>query len=465
MPFNRSSIQLNTLWSDLNLDQSALHRITLIGEEPTMASSFAIGTCAQTSIAAAALAATELGKLRNLPAQDVAVSMFDALLECTGHYTLNGKTTPKFAELSGLYPCADGWIRLHANFAHHRDRALEVFSLPSTATREQLEEQTALYSAIEVEEKILANNGACAMVRTFEQWDQLEQAKAVKALPLVQVTKMGEAPPKALPALSTSQAPLTDIKVLDLTRILAGPVSGRTLAAYGADVMLVNSPNLPNIDNIVETSRGKLSTHIDMLTPQGLQSLHHLLTDSHVFLQAYRPGALTAKGLSPHVLAEQYPGIVCANLSAYGQAGPWENRRGFDSLLQSASGINMAEAQSRATQTPTAQPVQILDYASGFLLAYGIQAALIKQATEGGSWRVDVSLARTGLWLRSMGQNNEWLQAGTIDAEAHLKSYACDYGDLRALPHAAKFSHSPVQWLRASCPPGTHSPSWNSLHA
>jgi len=457
-------MHLNRLWTDLHLDQSALKRATLHGEDPIMDSSFAIGTCAQTSIAAAALAATELGKLRNLPQQVVTVNMFDALLECTGHYTLNGKTTPKFAELSGLYPCTDGWIRIHANFEHHRDRALEVFKLPSNATREQLEKQTAQHSATEIEDKILANHGVCAMVRSFEQWDKLEQAKAVAALPLVQLSKIGEASPKTLAPLSTPQAPLTDIKVLDLTRILAGPVSGRTLAAYGADVMLVNSPNLPNIDNIAETSRGKLSAHIDLLTHNGQQTLQHLLTDTHVFLQAYRPGALAAKDLSPDALAKKYPGIVCANLSAYGHTGPWCNRRGYDSLLQSASGFNIAEAASRATQKPTAFPVQILDYASGFLLAYGIQAALLKQATEGGSWQVDVSLARTGLWLRSMGQHNGWLNTASIDPEQHLQSYTSDYGDLRALPHAPKFSHSTVQWQRASCPPGTHTPSWDALH-
>jgi len=466
MDVNFASMHLNTLWSDLHLNPGALKRATLLGEDPIMGSSFAIGTCAQTSIAAAALAATELGKLRNLPEQNVTVNMFDALLECTGHYTLNGTTTPKFAELSGLYPCADGWIRIHANFEHHRDRALEVFKLQPNATREQLEKQTVQHNATEVENKILANNGACARVRSFEQWDKLEQARAVEALPLVQLTKIGEAEPKTLSPLSISQAPLTDIKVLDLTRILAGPVAGRTLAAYGADVMLVNSPNLPNIDNIAETSRGKLSTHIDLLTHSGQLALQHLLTDTHVFLQAYRPGALADKDLSADTLAEKYPGIVYANLSAYGHTGPWCNRRGYDSLLQSASGFNIAEAESRATQTPTAFPVQILDYASGFLLAYGIQAALLRQATEGGSWQVDVSLARTGLWLRSMGQTKDWQSAASIkNPEQYMQSYTSNYGDLRALPHAARLSHSTVQWQRASCPPGTHTPSWDALHA
>jgi crotonobetainyl-CoA:carnitine CoA-transferase CaiB-like acyl-CoA transferase len=199
--------------------------------------------------------------------------------------------------------------------------------------------------------------------------------------------------------------------VLELTRILAGPVAGRTLAAYGADVLLVNSPALPNIDAIADTSRGKRSAHVDLRTDAGRDTLRVLVRDAHVFMQAYRPGALDALGFGAETLAAIAPGIVCVSLSAYGHVGPWAGRRGFDSLVQTATGFNVAEAQAAGAASPKAMPVQILDYAAGFLMAFGTAVALRRQATEGGSWHVRVSLAGTGRWLRSLGRVPDGLAA------------------------------------------------------
>ena len=279
-------------------------------------------------------------------------------------------------------------------------------------------------------------------------------------LPLVEITKIGETAPKKISALSGTQQPLHGVRVLDLTRILAGPVCGRTLAAYGADVMLINSPTLPNIDSIIETSRGKLSAHLNLQQAADQIKLDQLLSETDIFVQGYRPGALDTFGLSSDSLAKKYPGIVCVSLSAYGRSGPWQHRRGYDSLLQSASGFNLAEAQAKNTDAPSALPMQVLDYASGFLMAFGAQVALMKQLTEGGSWHVQVSLARTGCWLRSMGQNTEWLNCEAPDESSYLQNYNSDYGDLRALPHPPQFSGSTVGWERDSSPPGTHQPVW-----
>ena len=460
---DNSSIQLARLWAQHKLDEEALARVNLTGCDPVFPSSFAVGTAAQVSIAAAATAAAELGALRGLPTQTITVDMREAAIECTGDFTLDGQSTPKFAELSGLYQCTDGWIRVHANFDHHRDAALHVAGLPtgSTASRKDLESKASKWRKQDFEDAILNHGGACAVVRTIDEWDKLPQAEAVASLPLVEITKIGDAQAKKISALKQNQQPLHDIRVLELTRILAGPVCGRTLAAYGADVMLVNSPELPNIDSIIETSRGKRSTHLNLQNTADKKQLHALLDDTHVFIQGYRPGSLAALGLTPEALAEQYPGIIYTSLSAYGRKGPWRNRRGYDSLLQSASGINLAEAQAKGTSKPTALPMQVLDYASGFLMTFGTQVALLNQQREGGSWHVQVSLARTGLWLRSLGQNADWLLADTPDAASHLKPYDATYGNLQALPHAVQFSHSAVQWNRPSSPPGTDRASWS----
>ncbi len=453
---------LKTLWNEHNLSEDALDRIHLAGADPVFPSSFAVGSAALVSMASAAAMAAEIGQIRGLPQQTISVDMQEAAIECTGRFTLDGKSTPSFAELSGLYQCNDGWLRLHANFDHHRDAALSVTGLPtgSKTPRMDLEAKALHYSCEQLESAVLEKGGACATVRTFDEWDKLPQAKAVESLPLVEITKLGEANPKSHSTLSEGQPPLSNIRILDLTRILAGPVCGRTLAAYGADVMLINSPNLPNIDSIIETSRGKLSAHIDLTSETDKHALHRLLKDTHAFVQGYRPGAIASHELSPEALAERYPGIVYTSLSAYGRSGPWSSRRGFDSLLQSASGFNMAEAQSKGTKQPTALPMQILDYASGFLMAFGTQVALQKQITEGGSWHVQVSLARTGLWLRSFGQNSDWLNCTAPSTDAYLQTYASSYGDLRALPHPIKFSESSVEWKVPSSTPGTHQPIW-----
>ena len=191
------------------------------------------------------------------------------------------------------------------------------------------------------------------------------------------------------------------------------------------------------------------------------EKLHQLIADAQVFVQGYRPGSLAALGLTPEALAEKYPGIVYTSLSAYGRTGPWSARRGYDSLLQSASGINMAEAQAKGTTDPTALPMQILDYASGFLMAFGTQVALHKQLTEGGSWHVQISLARTGLWLRSLGHSNAMPDCSEPDPKQYLQKYDSTYGELQALPHPPRFSQTPVNWKRPSAPPGTHPPDWD----
>ena len=458
-----SAQALIELWISLGLDTETLERTQLTGSDPVFPSSFAVGTAAQVSIAGAASMAACIGTMRGLPEQTVCVDMLEAAIECTGYFTLDGRATPKFAELSGLYQCNDGWLRLHANFDHHRDAALKILDLPPgpTTTRLDAEQQTLNWDKQALEDAILNNKGACAAVRTFSEWDALPQAQAIANLPLIEITKIGEAEPNSLQALSKNQQPLCDIRVLDLTRILAGPVCGRTLAAYGADVMLINSPELPNIESIIETSRGKRSTHLNLQRADELQTLHRLIKDAHVFVQGYRPGALSALGLTPEALAEKKPGIVYTSLSAYGRKGPWRSRRGFDSLLQSASGINMAEAQAKGSSTPTALPMQILDYASGFLMALGSQVALHRQMTQGGSWHVEISLARTGSWLRSLGQKKSMLSCVEPDPFRYLQKYHSTYGELRALPHPPRFSHTPPDWVRPSTPPGTHLPAWD----
>jgi crotonobetainyl-CoA:carnitine CoA-transferase CaiB-like acyl-CoA transferase len=197
---------------------------------------------------------------------------------------------------------------------------------------------------------------------------------------------------------------------------------------------------------------------LDLDDPAGVAQLRALAAAGHVFLQAYRPGALASRGLGPEALAAVAPGIVCVSLAAWGHTGPWAGRRGFDSLVQTATGFNVAEAATAGRDTPMALPVQILDHAAGHLLAFGALAALRRQALEGGSWQVQVSLARTGLWLRSLGQDAAGL-AAVMPAPA-LEEEDSGFGRLSVLPPAVRFGGRLLRGVQPAMPPGSHPPAW-----
>jgi len=250
--------------------------------------------------------------------------------------------------------------------------------------------------------------------------------------------------------------------VLELTRILAGPVGGRALAAYGADVMLINAPHLPNIEAIADTSRGKRSALLDLRHPEQRARMDALLTEAHVFIQGYRPGALAGLGFGVGEVAARRPGAVYVSLCAYGTQGPWRERRGFDSLLQTATGFNLAEAQAAGEpDKPRPLPMQMLDEATGYLIAFGAAAALHRQRREGGSWHVQVSLAQTGLWLRQLGRVDGAFGVRPQPLEPYLETTASGFGQLRAVRHGAQLSRTPAAWTRPSVPPGHSQPHWS----
>ena len=457
---------LAALWRYSHFPQAALAHAQLTGNDPVLPSSFAVGTAAQTSIAAAALAACELGYLRGQRRRDVSVEMTHAALECSGWFSLNGHTPGLWDVFSGLYRAKDDWVRIHANFAHHRHGALRLLGLtPGTATR--LDAQTALgrWDALEFETAAAEAGLVVAAFRSFETWDTTAPGQCTAALPLIRIEQIAEAAPLSLPTLAADALPLKGIRVLDLTRILAGPVCGRTLAAHGADVMLVNAPHLPNIEAIADTSRGKWSCHADLRTPEGRAAVQHLLRDSHVFVQGYRPGGLAAMGFDAQQLALQRPGLVVVSLSAYGDEGPWGQRRGFDSLVQTTMGFNHAEMQAAKEDMPRPLPMQILDFATGHLMAFAVASAVARQQQVGGSWHVKVSLAQTGHWLRSLGRVAGGFGLTRPDPGAFLDCFASGFGEIRAYRHSAVMAgvNPSVQSAghrRPSMPPGSHPPRW-----
>ncbi len=453
---------MNALWTSAGLPADALAQLTLIGADPALPSSFAVGTAAQVSFAAAALAAAEVGHLRNGLRQRVRVDMRHAALECSGRFLIDGVAPNIWDKLAGLYACRTGWVRLHTNFAHHRDGVLRLLGLPEGAgtDREAVANELTRWDA-EAFEQAAADVGlVVAALRTFDDWDAHPQSAALATQPLVAIERIGDAPPISLPTLRSDSRPLTGMRVLDLTRILAGPFCGRSLATYGADVLMVNSPHLPNIDAIADLSRGKLSAWADLRTDAGRDALRGVLREADVFVQGYRPGALAALGFAPEAVAATRPGIVMVSLSAYGETGPWAGKRGFDSLVQTATGFNHAEALAAGDAQPRALPMQILDMASGALMAFGAQAAWLRQQREGGSWHVRVSLARTGGWLRTLGRVPNGFDLPKADFSDVMETSASGWGQLSAIRHAAEFSATPAGYPRPSMPPGSHPLAW-----
>jgi crotonobetainyl-CoA:carnitine CoA-transferase CaiB-like acyl-CoA transferase len=462
-----SAQALSTLWRAAGLPSTSLDRVTLTGADPVVPSSFAVGVAAQSSVAAAALAATQVGRHRNGLTQAISVDMREAALECFCRFTVDSKTPELWDKLAGVYPCKSGgragaWVRVHTNFAHHRDGLLRLLGLPDgpDTTREQVTQALMNWDAFALEEAAAQHGVLVAAYRTADEWQAHPQSAALTAREVVVIEKIDDAPPLLWPTLAPSARPLSGLRVMELTRILAGPVAGRTLAAYGADVMLVNSPHLPNIDAIIDTSRGKLSALADLRQADDRAAFEAALSDAHVFMQGYRPGSLAALGYSAEAVAKMRPGVVIVSLSAYGESGPWADRRGFDSLVQTACGLNHQEALTAGSAKPQALPMQILDMASGFLMAVGAQAALLRQQREGGSWHVRVSLARTAQWLREFARVDNGLAAPAPDFAGLMETSSCGYGELTASRHAAHFSHTPAGWDRPSMPPDSHPLRW-----
>ena len=457
----RSADILADLWALARLPANALSAVSLTGRDPVFPSSFAVGTAAQTTIAAAALAACEVGHVRGTARQGVRIDMTHAAVECTGSFSIDGKQPDLWDPFAGLYRCADGYVRIHTNFVHHRDGALRLMDLdPATATRADAERAMLSWRALDFESAAAQRGLVATALRSFAEWDTTPQGAAVASQPLMTIERVGEAPLRALPPLADSDRPLSGVRVLDLTRILAGPVGGRALAAFGADVMLINAPHLPNIAAIADTSRGKRSALVDLGSDEGRTALWRLIDDAHVFSQGYRPGGLAALGFSAETLAARRPGIVVVSLSAYGPHGPWADRRGFDSLVQTAMGFNHAEGEAAGNGKPRPLPMQMLDMASGFLMAFGAAAALWRQQREGGSWHVQVSLAQTGHWLRGLGRIDAGLTATAPDASGWLTEEDSGFGRLAAVRPSAQLARTPAGYARPAMPPGADAARW-----
>jgi crotonobetainyl-CoA:carnitine CoA-transferase CaiB-like acyl-CoA transferase len=456
---------LEQVWHAARCDPAALSRVTVTGGDPQLPSVYRVARLATAVIAAEALAAAECFRARTGREQHVEV---DARRACVAfrserYLRIDDGPAPELRDpLTGFFETRDGrWVQLHANFAHHRAGIVTLLGCAddpaSVAAAIRNRDGAALDQA-------LGDAGLCAaLIRSPDEWAALPQAQALANLPLLEIERIGDAP--AMPIGNPAgAAPLSGVRVLDLSRIIAGPVGGRTLAQHGADVLLINGPHLPNIAPLViDNGRGKRSATLDLREPNGRDTLRALLGQADVFLQSYRPDALAARGFGPGDAARIRPGIVYVTVSAYGHEGPWSTRRGFDSLVQSASGIAWTEARAAGQAKPRHLPCQALDHATGYLAAFGATVALQRRAREGGSWLVRVSLAQTGRWLQSMGTLDDGQRThdpAFDEVQDALLTMASPFGKLTCTQPAERMPETPPRWARPPVPIGTDEPRW-----
>ncbi len=437
--------------------------IEIAGVDPVLPIRYRAGTAGAAALAACGLGAARLWRLRSGRSQRVHVDLRAAAasLRSARYLRIDGQPPPgPWDPLSGFYPVrGERWISIHCNFPNHREAALKV--LGTAAEREAAARASRDWDGVALEDAIHAAGGCAGFVRSEEEWSRHPQAAAAAAQPLLEIRRIGDAPPQPLPP---GARPLAGIRVLDLTRVLAGPTCGRMLAEHGADVLRITAAHLPDSGAMdIDTGLGKLSAHLDLRNPAHADTLRALVRAGDVFSQSYRPGALGLRGFGPEALAALRPGIVCVSLSAWGGSGPWRERRGFDTIVQAVSGMVQACGDA---QKPRYLPVSAIDYVSGYLMAFGAMTALERRAREGGSWLVRVALARVGRWIIDRGvlapETYARVPAELPEAEldALLMETVSPAGRIRHLRPIVQLSETPGAWMHPPVPLGYHAPVW-----
>ena len=459
---NDALVALGQLWTQAGGDPAALDRATLTGSDPVLPTDFKIGTAASAVIAASALAAAELWRLRTGHGQAVSVDARAAVAAFKSERFLrvDGQLAPDVrGPIFGFYPTADGrFIQLHVAMPHHLEGTLRF--LGCEATRDAVAAAVGKWDAQALEDALAAQGLPVGMVRSRAEWQAHAQGRAVGALPLFEITQIGDTPPQPCGA---DARPLSGIRVLDLTRVLAGPACGRALASYGADVMRIANPHLHDAPaHVMDMGLGKLSASLDLRRADETERLRQLVRQCDVFSQSFRPGALARYGFGPEHVARLRPGVVYVTLSAFGHDGPWRERRGFETLIQSVTGMADEHGRWTGLDRPLHLPAQVVDQGTGYLAAFGALIALGRRAREGGSWLVRVSLAQTSRWIDALGRvdGHGGRELTLADIDDLLADCDSPFGRIRHVAPAAKLSETPALWSRPPVPLGTHAPEW-----
>lgn len=437
-------------------------RAIVTGTDPVLPTRFRVGEAAAAAMLAVGIGAARQWEDRGGKPQQLEIDVRAAATSLLS-FAFLGSASMALARHApptvGLYRAGDGqWIHLHGGFPHLHDGTIALLGCEGEAP--SIAAAVARWEAQRLEDA-LAERGLCgARLRSAAEWLAHPQGIALSTTPLIEIVRIADSPIEPLAARG-AERPLGGVRILDLTRVLAGPTCARTLAAHGAEVLHVRSRKLPFIEPfVIDTNPGKRSCYLDLDDASDAEQLRRLVRGADVFSQGYRSGTFARRGLSPEELAALRPGIVVVSINCYGHQGPWAERPGWEQLAQTATGM---AHEHGGTEAASIVPAAALDYTTGHLAALGALAALARRAREGGSWHIRVSLARTAMWLLSLPRTPPAAAPSGIDPTL-LDEYGVEmqtaWGPMKRLGPILRMSETPPYWSAPPVPLGTDAAAW-----
>jgi len=421
----------------------------------TLPSRYSVSQLASSSLAAVGISISNLiektGLKNHRPSVEVN-SRLASLWFGQSIQPINWQMPPLWDAIAGDYKCRDGWIKLHTNLPHHRQAALQVLSCK--ADRADVSEAVKSWNADDLEAAIVQENGVAARMRSHKDWQIHPQGKAIADEPLVIKSQTRKATINNWPA--SLEQPLSGLRVLDLTRVLAGPVATRTLAGFGANVLRIDPPNWHEANIVPDITLGKKCCRLDLRNKQHRTIFEQLLNETDVLVHGYRPEALGLLGYDQKVRSNIAPNLIEVSLNAYGWSGPWAKRRGFDSLVQMSCGIAEAGMSWEKKNKPTPLPVQALDHATGYLMAAAVITALTDAIDGKGITNSRLSLVRTAKLLMQHPQS----KPGTLSLQPQANDFCSEieqtpWGQALRLRAPIRIKDTHMKWFRASCELGS----------
>jgi crotonobetainyl-CoA:carnitine CoA-transferase CaiB-like acyl-CoA transferase len=443
--------------------------VSITGKDPVFSARFKIGECTANILAGVGVAVTDIHEMKTGKRQKVAIDVRQAAATCKSSKYLSQPakgggwervpSTPSMAHMRTItqpWQTKDGrWVLPHFNLSHLHDRVIGVLGCESTP--ESVAKAISTWDALELETAINDARACGAMIRSNAEWLEHPHGKMLAGKPLIEITKIGDTDPIPFPE---GERPLSGIRVLDLTRILAGPIAARTLAENGAEVMMVTAEHLPQVpEHVKDTCHGKRSCFLNFNNPEDVEAVKKLARSADVFSQGYRPGIMDDHGLSPEQLAAERPGIIYLSISCYGHGGPFSGRGGWEQISQSATGICLDNGDER----PRLLPASACDYTTGYNGAYGVLLALARRAREGGSYHVRVSLCRSGMFIHKQGMveyPGDDVELGDAELDAVMIESEGGHGALKHLGPVLRLSETTPYWDHATPVLGSSKPEW-----
>jgi crotonobetainyl-CoA:carnitine CoA-transferase CaiB-like acyl-CoA transferase len=445
-------------WALLGGQATTCADVTFAGEG-SLPSTFAVTDLAGAAVATAALSIAELahhlGGRRHAVTVDRRLSSFWFRASIR---PIGWRVPPTWDALAGDYRTADGWIRLHTNAPHHRAAAERT--LGRQANKDEMAHAVARWRKSDLENAIVEAGGCAAEMRSAAEWADHSQGRAVAAEPLIHMVTQDRATGRDWTA--PTARPLAGVRVLDLTRVLAGPVASRFLAGFGADVLRIDPPDWNEPGIVPEVTLGKRCARLDLKTTDGRAGFESLLAHADIFLSGYRPGALDRLGYDAAARRAIAPGLIDVALCAYGWSGPWARRRGFDSLVQMSTGIAEAGMGWKRADAPVPLPVQALDHATGYLMAATAIRGFTRRLIGGAGLDARLSLARTAKLLVDLGVGDGSVPLSPECAADIAKSIeTTDWGDARRLKPPIDIEKVPMRWSRPATNLGSAQAQWS----